>query len=133
MKLTGKIVKRDDEKFLVFGWFNVSKDKDGNLVVDSQGDSISIEELEQAAYNFVLNSRVGGEMHETFGVARLVESMVFTKDKLKMLGLPEDSLPEGWFGGFKVTDTEVWQKIKNGDYKSFSIGGRAIREAIANE
>lgn len=127
MKLTGKIVKRDDEKFLVFGYASVAD------VVDSQGDTISIEELEKGAYLFMLHGGMAAEMHRVYGVADVVESIVFTKEKLKLLGLAEDALPPAWWIGMKVRDTEVWQKIKNGDYKSFSIGGRAIREAIANE
>lgn len=127
MKLAGKITKRDDEKFLVFGWASMAG------VTDSQGDVISLDTLEKAAYDFVLHSRTGGEMHEVMGVATLVESIVFTPEKLAALGLAEDALPHGWFIGFKVNDTEAWQKIKNGDYSMFSIGGRAIREAVADE
>ena len=127
MKLTGKIAKRDDEKFLVFGYASMAD------VTDSQGDVISIDTLEKAAYDFVLHSRMGGEMHEAMGVATLVESIVFTPEKLAALGLAEDALPHGWFVGFKVNDTEAWQKIKNGDYSMFSIGGRAIREAVSDE
>lgn len=127
MKLTGKVVKRDDDKFLVFGFASVAD------VEDSQGDVISIEELEKGAYKFMLRGGMGAEMHEVYGVADVVESIVFTKEKLKLLGLAEDALPPAWWIGMKVCDAEVWQKIKNGDYKSFSIGGRAIREAIADE
>ena len=133
MELKGRIVKRDDDKFLVYGWASVANDKDGNPVVDSQGDTISIEELEKAAFNFVRFNGMGGEMHERYDVAELIESFVFTPDKLEMLGLAKDALPQGWFVGFKVRDAETWQRIKNGDYKSFSIGGRAVREMIANE
>ena len=127
MKLTGKVAKRDDEKFLVFGWASMAD------VTDSQGDVISIDTLEKAAYDFVLNSRTGGAMHEVYGVATLVESIVFTPEKLAALGLDKDALPHGWWVGFKVTDTEAWQKIKNGDYTMFSIGGRAVREDIGDE
>ena len=133
MKLTGKISKRDDDKFLVFGWASVANDETGNAVVDSEGDTIPIAELEKAAYNFVLTGGFGAEMHHSRTVASLVESIVFTPEKLEMLGLPEKSLPQGWFVGFKVHDAEVWQKIKNGDYAMFSIGGRAIREAATDE
>lgn len=133
MNITGKILKRDDDKFLVFGWASVASDKDGKVIVDSQGDTIPIAELEKAAYNFVLHDGIVAAMHRRYGVAHLVESMVFTPDKLETLGLAKDALPQGWFVGFKVTDAETWQKLKNGDYKSFSIGGRATREAATNE
>ena len=127
MKLTGKITKRDDDKFLVFGWASMAD------VTDSQGDRISIDTLEKAAYDFVLHSRMGGAMHEVMGVAALVESIVFTPEKLAALGLSEDAVPHGWFVGFKVNDAEAWQKIKNGDYAMFSISGRAVREAVSDE
>lgn len=135
MKLTGKISKRDDDKFLVYGWASVANDKDGNPVIDSQGDVISIEELEKAAFDFVRFNGTGGEMHDPdrMGVSQLVESFVFTPQKLELLGLPEKSLPQGWFVGFKVHDAETWQKVKNGNYKSFSIGVRAVREAVTDD
>lgn len=130
MKLTGKIAKADVDEHLVFGWASVTADEDGATIVDSDGDTIQISELERAAYEFVLFSREGGEMHERTGVAALVESMVFTPQKLAALGLPEKSLPSGWWIGMKVFDNDVWQKIKDGTYSMFSIGGRAIREEI---
>ena len=132
MQLTGKITKQDTDQQLIFGWANVVADENG-AVVDSQGDVISAEELENAAYDFMLNSRAGGEMHEVTGVATVIESMVFTPEKIKMLGLEEGALPQGWWIGMKVTDDEVWQKIKSGAYSCFSIGGRATREEITND
>lgn len=128
MKLTGKIVKRDDDKFLIFGYASVAD------VEDSQGDIIPIEELEKAAYRFITWGGAAGEMHRNFSkIADIVESVVFTPEKLEMLGLEKDALPHGWWIGMKVRDADVWQKIKNGDYKSFSIGGYATREEVAND
>lgn len=133
MKIHGKISKLDDDQHLVFGWFSVAANSDGTTIVDSDNDTIPIAELERAAYDFVLNSRNGGEMHERTGVATLIESIVFTPEKIAALGLPEGSLPYGWFGGFKIADEDVWQKIKSGKYTMFSWGGRATREALTNE
>ena len=128
MEIKGKFTKLDDDKFLAFGWASVAVDEEGNVVVDSQGDTISIEELEKAAYEFVRGWGTAGVMHERFGVAELIESVVFTPEKIKLLGLPED-LPQGWFVGFKVHDAQTWQRIKNGELSMFSIGIRAVREA----
>ena len=121
MKIAGEILKRDDDKFLVFGFASVAG------IVDSQGDEIDADELEKAAYNFVQFSGMGGEMHRKLNVATLIESLFVTEEKAKLLGIDEKNISK-WFVGFKVTDAEVWQKIKNGEYKMFSIGGRAIRE-----
>jgi hypothetical protein len=125
-----EIRKTDEDDHLVFGWLSVSQDENGNLIVDHHGDIITPDELEQAAYDFVLYSRQAGEMHETIGVGRLVESMVFTKDKQAALGIPSGTVPVGWWVGFKIDDPDVWAKVKSGEYAAFSIGGMAIREEV---
>ena len=127
MKITAKITKADEH--LIFGWASVAVDADGISIVDSAGDIIPITELEQAAYRFVEFHGTGGEMHAKIGVARLVESVVFTADKLAVLGLT-GKIPLGWWIGFRVTDEAVWQKIKAGVYTMFSIGGHATREEL---
>lgn len=125
-----KIAKSDDDKRLAFGWANVSVSAAGEQLVDYHEDMIDIEELEQAAYKFVEFYREGGEMHERGGCAVLIESMVFTKEKQAALGLPEGTVPEGWWIGFHVTDDDVWAKVKDGTYPMFSIEGEAIREPV---
>ena len=127
------IKKSDDEKMLAFGWASVSIDTDGEQVEDYEGDMIDPEELEQAAYQFVELYREGGELHERGGVAILVESMVFTKDKTTALGIPEGTLPVGWWIGFRVTDPDVWEKVKDGTYPMFSIEGEATRVPVEEE
>ncbi len=128
------IIKQNDDEQVAFGWLSVVEDKQGNVIVDSQGDVIEPEELEKAAYEFVLTSRKAGDMHKrTEGIGRLVESCVFTKEKQEALGIPEGVLPIGWFVGFKVDDKKTWAKIKKGEYTAFSIAGRGKREAIDGE
>ena len=122
-----QIAKSDDEKMLAFGWANVSMRVDGELIEDWQGDIIEPEELEKAAYDYVLLYREGGEMHERGGVAVLIESVVFTEEKMQVMGIPAGTLPVGWWIGFKVTDKDVWEKVKNGTYPMFSIEGEAER------
>lgn len=122
-----KIMKSDDEKMLAFGWANVSMRVDGELIEDWQGDIIEPEELEAAAYKYVRLYGDGGEMHERGGVAVLIESVVFTEEKMQVMGIPAGTLPVGWWIGFKVTDKDVWEKVKNGTYPMFSIEGEAER------
>ncbi len=122
-----KIAKSDDEKMLAFGWASVSMRVDGELIEDCQQDIVEPEDLERAAYEFVLLYREGGEMHERGGSAMLVESVVFTKEKMRAMGIPVGVLPIGWGIGFKVTDKAVWEKVKDGTYQMFSIEGEAQR------
>lgn len=128
-----KIMKSDDEKMLAFGWANVSMRIDGELIEDWQADIIEPEELENAAYEYVLLYREGGEMHERGGAAVLIESVVFTEEKMQAMGIPAGTLPVGWWIGFKVTDKDVWEKVKDGTYPMFSIEGEAERVEVEDE
>ena len=123
------IYKTDDDKRLVFGWANVAIRVDGEQIQDYQDDLIDPDNLEEIAYDYVLNFRAGGEVHNPAlrNVARLVESCVFTKEKMAAMNLPEGILPEAWWIGFYVDDDDAWEKIKSGEYKMFSIEGTGER------
>ena len=127
------ILKINDEKQLAFGWANIAIHVNGEQTPDLQGDIVDPDVLEDAAYRFVELYRAGGEMHENPDVAVLVESVVFTKEKMWAMGIPEGIVPEGWWIGFHVQDPEVWEKVKNGEYTMFSIEGDAIRREIPKE
>lgn len=130
-KLT--VMKSDDDSRLVFGWANVAVRVDGEQIVDWQEDAIDTEELEKAAYEYVADFGTAGEMHRRGGIGRVIESIVFTKEKADALGIPADALPQGWWIGFKIEDDEVWEKIKSGEYSMFSIEGKAIREPMKGD
>lgn len=135
-KSTIEIMKKDDDRRLVFGWFNVCETwKVGEmekavpvLDLEEQPDVIPEDVLEDAGYQFVLNARVQGEMHLNKSVGRLVEHCVMTKAKQKLWGV--DFGKSGIWGGFYVDDDDVWDSIKKGIYPAFSIGGQCIREPI---
>lgn len=126
------IRKSDSDKMQAFGWASISVTESGEQLEDWQGDMIDPEDLEQAAYEFVLFYGNGGEMHNPDKkiVARLIESAVFTEEKMKLLGIPAGTLPVGWWIGFQVTDPEVWKKVKDGTYSMFSIEGEGERVEI---
>jgi hypothetical protein len=127
----GEIEKADAEKQLVFGWCSIAKTKDGKVVVDKQGDVLEdIDQMEKVAYDFVLHSRDGGEMHVRKGVSTLVESFMSTPEKWEAMGIPEGTLPVGWWVGFKVNDGEVWKAVRSGKYKMFSVHGSGLRKAL---
>lgn len=125
-----KVMKSDDEKMLAFGWASVSMRVDGEVIEDWQKDIVEPEELERAAYEYVIFYREGGEMHERGGAAVLIESVVFTEEKMQAMGIPTGTLPVGWWIGFKVLDEEVWEKVKDGTYPMFSIEGEAERVEV---
>lgn len=118
-----RIQKSVEDKQLVFGWANVAKDANGQYPLDWDGDVTEPEELEQAAYTFVLKYRETGEQHQGEAKGYLVESMMFTKEKQEVLGIPPGILPEAWWVGFYLPDKEVFQKVKSGEYEMFSVQG----------
>lgn len=126
------VAKVDEAKRQVFGWAYTTHDPDGRLIVDRQGDFIDDPMvLEKAVQDYVMRSGLGDEMHRTIPVGKLIESMVVTPDKVQKLGIPQGVLPTGWWAGWQVTDDSVWDKVANGEYRMFSIGGRGRREKVA--
>ena len=128
-----EIAKINEDERLVFGWASVAVDVDGKLVVDRQDDVIPPEELEKAAYRAMEARFEAGEMHVRKGIGNIVESVVFTPQKLEAMGLEKDALPVGWWIGVRVTDDEVWKAVKKGEYRAFSIHGKAIREEVSED
>lgn len=119
--------KSKEDEMLVSGWANVAVNADGSIPLDWQDDIILPETLEKAAINFMLDYRDSGVMHEGGSVGTIVESIFFTKEKQEILGIPEGTVPQGWFVTVKVHEPEVFAKVKDGTYKMFSIQGKCNR------
>lgn len=124
---TFKVTKSNKEEGLVSGWANVAVNADGTLPLDWQDDVISPVTLEKAAVNFMMEYRGSGVMHEGDSKGVVVESIVFTKEKQAAIGIPDGIVPEGWFITVKVLDNDIFEQVKNGTYKMFSIQGHAKR------
>ena len=102
--------------------------------------------IRKIVYKYMKEGRTNSvnEMHETAldGVF-MFESFIIDERKKTPKGYEE--LPEGsWFGSFKVENEDVWQQVKDGDFKGFSVEGlfsedkeikveREIIEAIVDE
>jgi hypothetical protein len=129
------IEKSEDEQRLVTGWALVCTEPDGTPLVDRQNDIVDIRELEQAAHRFMVEYADGGIVHlrdadgEPIVAGRIVESMVVTPELKAALGLPGDT-PLGWLVTFHVTSDEVWARVKAGELRMFSIGGKADRVPV---
>ncbi len=128
MRNYGKFKDDDEPQQLIFGWANITINEDGTPPPDWQGDVIKTEELESAAYNYVMNFGVAGMNHD-WGTecGWVVESMMFTKEKMSLLGIPEGTIPEGWWIGFYIPDPSVYKKVIEGEFNMFSIQGYGVR------
>lgn len=127
IKLEGKILKRDDEERLAYGWAYVST-VNGNLSLDHSGEFIRPEMIAKAATNFMLSMRTAKRMHSGGQIGEVVHSMPLTNDIAKALGIQSDR--EGWCVAIKIYDDQVWQDVKSGKLAAFSIGGRALKEMV---
>lgn len=120
--------KRDDEQRIVWGWASVSTE-DGELVVDTQGDTITPVEMEKMANDFMAGVRKAKSMHEGPQIGEFIHSFPMTNELMKAFGIHSDR--EGWIVAAKIYDDDVWEEIKTGRMTGFSIGGRAEkREAL---
>jgi Putative phage serine protease XkdF len=135
----GEFSKTDSDRRQAFGWASVVT-VGGEPVIDLQGDWITPDEIEKAAYSYVKGSRVGGTQHardehdQAVKAGELIESIVFTDEKYEALAKSMDLDPEvfaeaprGWWTGFQYDDDATWADIKSGRKTGFSVHGKGKR------
>jgi hypothetical protein len=125
--ISGEILKVDNEQRLIYGWASVITEK-GEAVVDRQGDVIDADTLTSAVNKFMEHVRVGKTMHTGEETGKVIHSLPITKELCDALGIQSDR--EGWVVAYKVYDDAVWERVKSGELRAFSIGGRATREEL---
>jgi hypothetical protein len=126
-KMNENVIKIDEEQRIVWGWASVTS-LNGETIVDKQGDIIEPRTLEKAATEFMLGARNGLTMHKGEPTTTIVHSMLFTDDVKKAFDI--ESPYEGWLIAVKVHCDETWDQVKKGQFKGFSIGGKATRRDI---
>lgn len=127
-----RIQKIAPERQNVFGWASVGYLPDGGRYreyTDWQGDVLkSVEDIEDAAYDFALHSRDQGMDHVgSGGKGSLIESFVSTPEKWSAMGIPAGVLPIAWWTGFHIQDPVAWDGVKKGKYRMFSVQGTGRR------
>ncbi|HEX4112343.1 MAG TPA: XkdF-like putative serine protease domain-containing protein [Stellaceae bacterium] len=101
MKLFAPIAKIDETQHLVFGYASTE-------TLDSQGEIVRKEAIEAALPDYMRFANIR-EMHQPSAVGVAREAALDDK---------------GLHLAAKIVDDEAWQKIVEGVYKGFSIGGR---------
>ena len=98
-------------------------------VPDYQGDVISKEEIESAAHNYMIKSRLSDLQHEVIldnSQVVPVESFIAPHDII----INGELIPDGsWVMTVKVFDDEIWGLVKSGELNGFSITGVGRRIA----
>lgn len=124
-----EVVRKDDAAHRVYGWASVVEKADGTVLVDKHGDVIEAADLEDAAVDFAKHYRQGGEEHRGSARNIMVASLVTTREIQKAMGLPDGTLPVGWFVGFELT-ADTYGKVAKGELLMFSIEGEAEPQQI---
>jgi len=120
--------KSDTTGKYVRGWASVVSEN-GAPVQDWDGDMIGIEEVRKAAHAFVTNVRVAKAMHRGQPIGEVVESVVIDDEFAKSLGITDGK--RGWWIGMAIHDETIQKKIRDGDLRAFSIGGKGRRAKAA--
>ena len=125
--LTFAIEKADDTGRFVRGFASVIS-VDGKPVEDWHGDVIGMDELRKAAHAYVMNARVAKAMHQGSQVGEVVESVLIDDAFAKAVGMADGR--RGWWIGMQVNDPAVQKRVREGELKAFSIGGKGKRKKM---
>lgn len=120
-----RIIKsEDEEKRLVYGVVYEPG------VLDSHNDFTDESTIEKAAHEFMLKYRQIDKDHDfQAGVGEVVESYIAPTD----MEVNGETITKGtWVLVTKATE-EVWEAIRKGDYKGYSLAGIAETEVIEEE
>lgn len=127
---------KDASNQCLFGWAYARTTKDGEQSIDHSGEFVKAEDfesLELAVYGYNLASREADTQHDMIAKGYLIESVVFTKEKIKAMGIPEGIVPEAVWMGYFFPDEDVWKQIIEMPNPMFSIYGSAKKEIVEDE
>lgn len=122
-----EIEKADASGRFVRGWASVVS-VNGKAVEDWQGDAISMQEITKAAHKFMADARVAKSMHKGAQVGDVVESVIIDDEFAKAHGISHEK--RGWWIGMEIHDEAIQKRVRDGELKAFSIGGRGKREDV---
>ncbi len=121
-----EIMKADASKRIVIGAVYVPYDENDPSTVDTHGHAASAEDIEKAAYGFMLdmkNNQIDKQHNHRPDYGNVVESYIAkAQDPLFKEGT--------WVLGVKVTCEKTWAAIQAGDITGFSLGGSAVLEEL---
>jgi 8-oxo-dGTP pyrophosphatase MutT (NUDIX family) len=100
--------------------------------MDEQEDFMTAEDIEQAAHNYLLKSRVIGSNHTKPINAAPVECFIMPCDYEATGGQygPQKVKKGAWCIVIKIFDKTEWGKVEDGFYRGVSVGGIGARDPM---
>lgn len=98
---------------------------------DLQGDVMTAEDIEAAAYDWMERSQAGGHMHTaTVEGAKVVESYIAPCDIPMETAQGRETIRKGsWVLAMRWPE-DIWESIAKGDLTGYSVGGTGVRLAL---
>jgi len=103
------ITKKDAKKKMVYGWASTPN-------LDADGEIITVDAIKKALPDYLKFPTIR-EMHQAKAVGVTKETKI---DKKK-----------GLYIGAKIVDADAWEKVEEGVYRGFSIGGK-VKNQVDN-
>jgi hypothetical protein len=121
--LHAKLIKATGDKRLVTAWLSQVEDSNGNLVVDDEGDSITLDALEDALIKAFASGGQGRveRQHKTFGLGDVVQHFVLSREERQALGFGDG--PAGAIVKLRIDDDDLWAAVKAGEVTDLSFLG----------
>ena len=129
------MIKNDDDHTL-FGWAYVAKNINGEQIIDHSEEFVKEEnftDLEMATYFFNIAYRQSDIRHDCIAKGYLIDSMVFTKEKVEAMrksGHLTGDISLGVWMGYWFPEDKDWEVIKAMKSPMFSLYGSAIKEFV---
>ena len=128
--LIGRIVKQDVQQQVVTLPVLIPG------VVDSQGDLMTAEDVQESAWQFSKDYSVGeaelGLDHEGAPLSRAEAAVVESWLEKADIAYGETFIPKGsWMVSIHVKNDAVWDSLQSGQRSGASIDGTGFREPIA--
>lgn len=92
------------------------------LIPDSQGDYMTVEEVQKAAYRFMKNQRL--DQVDSQHTNNLVKGASIVESFIARKGDP-DFIEGSWVVGMHIDNPDMWAKIKKGEINGFSLEAMA--------
>lgn len=109
--------KVDAAKQIVFGEVYVPG------ILDSQGEFMTAEQIEKMAYEFLRKSQLDAidTNHD------LVDNGSYVVESFIARPGDPDFIAGSWVVGTKITDSELWKQVENGELNGYSMYGTSAR------